>query len=78
MALTTDDTIESAPRVIDGPIISADGTGQMFEPDVWGQPMPVLPILAGNTYFFQCWHRDPAAMMSGFNLSDGLSTTWCP
>ena len=27
---------------------------------------------------FQLWYRDPAAGGAGFNLTDGLSVTWCP
>jgi hypothetical protein len=27
---------------------------------------------------FQCWYRDPAAGMSGFNFSDALSVSFCP
>jgi len=32
---------------------------------------------AGSTFNFQLWYRDPAAGGSGFNLSDGLSVTFC-
>ena len=35
-------------------------------------------IHSGDTWYFQCWHRDPAAAGSGFNLSDGLSVSFCP
>mgnify|MGYP000725264963 CR=1 FL=1 len=32
----------------------------------------------GDTFNVQCWNRDPAAMQSGFNLSDALSAILCP
>jgi len=32
----------------------------------------------GSTWKFQFWYRDPAAGGAGFNLSDGLSATFCP
>ena len=35
-------------------------------------------IDVGETWYFQCWYRDPQGGGSGTNLSDGLSTTWCP
>jgi hypothetical protein len=33
---------------------------------------------AGELAHFQCWYRDPAAGLAGFNFSDGLSVTFCP
>ena len=35
-------------------------------------------IQAGDTVNFQFWFRDPAGGGTGFNLSDGLNTVWCP
>ena len=35
-------------------------------------------ILPGSTWKFQHWYRDPAGGGAGFNLSDGLSATFCP
>jgi len=35
-------------------------------------------ILPGSTWYFQFWHRDKAAGGSGFNLSNGLKTTFHP
>ena len=32
----------------------------------------------GETENFQFWYRDPMGGGAFFNLSDGLSTTWCP
>lgn len=34
-------------------------------------------INAGSTKKFQCWYRNPAAGGAGFNLSNGLSATFC-
>jgi hypothetical protein len=40
---------------------------------------PTLPaaINAGSTWKFQYWYRNPAAGGANFNLSDGLSVTFC-
>jgi hypothetical protein len=39
---------------------------------------PVLGVITpGSTAYFQCWYRDPAAGGAAFNLSDGLSVTFC-
>ncbi len=35
-------------------------------------------IVPGSTWNFQYWYRDPAGGGSNFNLSDGLSITFCP
>lgn len=36
-------------------------------------------IDAGETWYFQCWHRDAAGPGgSGFNLSNGLQVEFCP
>jgi len=35
-------------------------------------------ILPGATWRFQWWYRDPAAGAPFFNLSDGVSATFCP
>jgi len=44
--------------------------------------IPNLPlagaVTAGSTKKFQCWYRNPAAGGAGFNLSNGLSATFCP
>jgi hypothetical protein len=40
---------------------------------------PTLPaaITVGSTWKFQYWYRNPAAGGANFNLSDGLSVTFC-
>ncbi len=35
-------------------------------------------FVAGDTRLFQFWYRNPSAGGAGFNLSDGLSVTFCP
>ncbi len=35
-------------------------------------------VAAGSTWNFQFWYRDPAGGPGGFNLSDGLTVTFCP
>ena len=32
----------------------------------------------GESWGFQCWYRDPQAPGFSTNVSDGLTTTWCP
>jgi hypothetical protein len=39
---------------------------------------PGAQLLAGSTWKFQAWYRDPAAGGAGFNLSDGLSLFLIP
>lgn len=39
---------------------------------------PLSSSGAGDTLCVQCWYRDPATRLSGFNLSDALSTVLCP
>ena len=48
--------------------------------DFTAPPASIGPgaILPGSTWKFQHWYRDPAAGGAGFNLSDGLSATFCP
>ena len=53
------------------------GSGVLSEPDVFALPTPNVPLAPG-TLHFQSWYRDPAAMLSGFNLSDGLSILFTP
>ena len=36
------------------------------------------PQLPGERRSFQLWYRDPAAGGSGFNLSNGVTVTFCP
>jgi glucose/arabinose dehydrogenase len=35
-------------------------------------------ILGGSTWNYQYWYRDPANGGAGFNLTNGLSVTFCP
>jgi hypothetical protein len=35
-------------------------------------------IVAGSTWNWQYWYRDPMGGGAGFNLSDALSATYCP
>lgn len=35
-------------------------------------------ITAGSTWAFQFWYRDPPGGPAAFNLTDGLSVTFCP
>jgi|GEM_PF-1318902 hypothetical protein len=61
------------------PVVSdAAGNGQRVL-DLNAAPANSGPglIQAGDTWNFQFWYRDPAAGGSGFNLSDGLSVTFC-
>ncbi len=61
------------------PFVTADSTGFMTRPlDVSSPPFTGGQILAGSTWNFQAWFRDPAAGLSGFNLSDGLEIDFLP
>jgi hypothetical protein len=39
---------------------------------------PASQIAPGSTWFFQFWYRDSDAGPAAFNLSNGLSATFCP
>ena len=39
---------------------------------------PASQITAGSTWHFQFWYRDTAGGGAGFNLSNGMSATFCP
>ncbi|MAF65689.1 MAG: hypothetical protein CMJ84_08535 [Planctomycetes bacterium] len=63
------------------PPIPVGAGGQLARPvDFTAPPANVGPgrILAGDTWKFQLWYRDPAGGPAGFNLSDGLSVDFCP
>ncbi|MDP6370302.1 MAG: hypothetical protein QF615_11885, partial [Planctomycetota bacterium] len=46
--------------------------------DLGSPPSAAGQISPGETWNFQCWYRDPAAGVAGFNLSDGLGVAFCP
>ncbi|MDP6954833.1 MAG: hypothetical protein QF599_02570, partial [Planctomycetota bacterium] len=75
----------------DGYACAASGLVVRLPPQttsVWGDtnrlldfttpPFPAAQITAGSTWYFQFWFRDPAAQGAGYNLTGGLSTTFCP
>ena len=45
--------------------------------DIANPPVPAAQILAGATWNFINWYRDPAAGGAGYNFSDGLQVTFC-
>jgi hypothetical protein len=55
----------------------ASGTGSL-QLDFTDPLSPASQITAGSTWNFQFWYRDSAAGGAGFNLSNGLSATFCP
>lgn len=62
-------------------VLLTDGSGQASHAlDVNAPPanMGNGAINSGGTYNFQLWYRDPTGGPSGFNLTDGLSVTFCP
>ncbi len=60
------------------PVFAANAEGIATSTDVFAAPMPILPIVAGSTFYFQSVYRDPAAMQSGFNLSHGVAVSFVP
>lgn len=64
------------------PLAPSDGAGAVQHPVDFGEdPAASGPgrIESGSTWNFQYWYRDPAGPGgAGFNLSDGLSATFCP
>ena len=60
------------------PVTTANFAGDVaWNLDLGALP-PAGPIAPGDTRLFQCWFRDVAAGGAMFNLSDGLSVTFCP
>jgi len=56
-----------------------NGLGETTRPiDMTSPPTANGTLSPGSTWNFQYWYRDPAAGMSGFNLTDGLQATFCP
>lgn len=45
--------------------------------DIANPPVPAAQILAGSTWNFINWYRDPPAGGAGYNFSDGLEVTFC-
>ena len=75
--------VQSGPSAIHRlrPVISSDAGGfAQYATDYTLAPMNSGPglVQAGSTWTFQFWYRDPLAGGSGFNLSDGLSISFCP
>jgi hypothetical protein len=63
------------------PIGSTDAQGVLSRPVDFDQPPANAgpgEIAPGSTWNFQFWFRDPMGGPSAFNLSDGLSVSFCP
>lgn len=60
------------------PITVAGPSGIAARSVDYGTLQPAGQITAGSTWNFQYWYRNPAGGGAGFNLSDGLSATFCP
>jgi len=59
------------------PYVTASAAGAVVIPiDFTAAPVAGV-ITPGSTKYFQFWYRNPAAGGAGFNLSDGLSVTFC-
>ena len=59
------------------PAVFADSAGDA-QRDLDFTAFPLSNLGAGDTLRIQCWYRDPAALLAGFNLSDALSAILCP
>jgi hypothetical protein len=59
------------------PPLAASPTGTSSRTVDLASPPVVGNIAHGSTVHFQCWYRNPAGGGAGFNLSDGLSVTFC-
>ncbi|HVS18504.1 MAG TPA: hypothetical protein VMT18_07885 [Planctomycetota bacterium] len=61
------------------PALNTGTSGSTFlELDFDDPSSPASQIAPGSTWNFQFWFRDLAAGGAGFNLSNGLSVTFCP
>ena len=68
----------SAPFTVVYPGVTAGpmGTGQRWLDNT--DPDHAPAFVPGATLYFQWWYRDPAANLTGYNLSDGLEVTLEP
>lgn len=41
-------------------------------------PTVTVPVVAGSTWRFQNWYRDPGVGLFGYNFSDGVEVTFAP
>jgi hypothetical protein len=58
-------------------ISTAAGSGaQQFSLTTFPQPNGVVPVLAGETWGFQCWHRDSVGGAAIWTFSEGISLTF--
>lgn len=63
------------------PVAFDAGGGSSRGLDLNAPPADAGPaqIIAGSTWYFQLWYRDPAGPLgTGFNMSSGLSVSFCP
>ncbi|MCP3919003.1 MAG: S8 family serine peptidase [bacterium] len=61
------------------PVVTTDNLGSAaFAYDNTAPPIPPGQVAAGETWNFQFWYRDNGSAGAGFNLSNGLSITFCP
>ncbi|TDJ75675.1 MAG: hypothetical protein E2O39_03945 [Planctomycetota bacterium] len=71
-------------RCVDGmfsrlDVETADASGVLEHlVDFTNPPTASGQIVAGATWNFQAWYRDPAAGPAFFNLSDGLNVVFVP
>jgi hypothetical protein len=67
----------SVQRLLPPVTLSAEGKG-IHQVDFEDPTQPTAQITPGSTWYFQFWYRDSAAGIGDFNLSNGLSATFCP
>ncbi|HEV8112556.1 MAG TPA: matrixin family metalloprotease [Planctomycetota bacterium] len=60
------------------PLVTSDFFGDLAVPFDLNALPPGGQISAGQSWGFQCWYRDPPGGGALVNVSDGLSTVWCP
>jgi hypothetical protein len=60
------------------PVVTATGGAMQVQVDLASPPSASTQILAGSTWHFQAWYRDPVAGGAFFNLSDGISIDFQP
>ena len=64
------------------PFVVSTAAGEFLLPINYALPPAVSghpgALEAGVTRKFQIWFRDPLGLHPGYNLSDGLSVTFCP
>ena len=64
-------------RLLPAVFLNASGAGN-YQVDFTDPSSPASAIAPGSVRHFQFWYRDPQVVGNGFNLSNGMTVSFCP